>query len=77
MKNKQIVYRYYRYNGKPLQAKREIPYEIKITTRLLLDEICFKWNKEKLASAIDAALEHNDESTFKILSEKYSQYIWE
>src|SRR5690625_2401746 len=77
MQNKQIVYRYYRYNGKPLQAKREIPYEIKITTRLLLDELCFKWNKEKLAQAIDDALERGDEFAFKKLSEKYSHYIWE
>ncbi|HLQ71918.1 MAG TPA: IDEAL domain-containing protein [Bacillota bacterium] len=77
MKNKQIVYRYYRYDGKPLQAKREIPYDIKITSRLLLDELCFKWNKEYLTVLIDEALDHHDEAAFRHLSKKYGHYFRE
>src|SRR5699024_7827917 len=46
--HKQIVFRYYRYYGKPNNAKRDLPYEIKMTSRLLLDALCFEWNKKTL-----------------------------
>lgn len=77
MRNKQIVYRYFRYNGKPLHARREIPYEIKITSRLLLDELCFKWNKEKLITAINRSIDQGNKQEFMSLSKRYAQFIWE
>lgn len=66
----------YRYTGKPLRAKREIPYAIRLQARLTLDVICFKYNRKKLEEAINQALIENDEVKFRELSEQYKQYIW-
>lgn len=77
MTHKQIVFRYYRYYGKLINAKRDLPYEIKMTSRLLLDALCFEWDKKTLMDAIDDALQANNEAAFKQLSEHYRQFIWE
>jgi len=77
MKKEKITYRYYRYNGKVLRAKREIPYEVKILSRLMLDELCFKWNQEKMKEAINSAIDRGDKETFIKLSKQYKRYMYE
>ncbi|HEX6594458.1 MAG TPA: IDEAL domain-containing protein [Bacillota bacterium] len=77
MKKEKIIYQLIRYDGEVIQAKREIPYDIKLSSRLILDELCFNWNKNKLLKQIDKALEEGKRNKFKRLSETYNQYIWE
>ncbi|WP_404451641.1 IDEAL domain-containing protein [Virgibacillus necropolis] len=77
MKKQKIFYRYYRYDGKPLEAKREISFEFTLASRLLLDELCFQWNKEKLEDAINSSLDKGEKEKFLRLSEAYKHFIWE
>ncbi|MBP1968958.1 hypothetical protein J2Z83_001061 [Virgibacillus natechei] len=77
MKQEKLMYRFYRYEGKTLQAKRKIPFEIELTARLLLDELCFNWNKNKLESEINDSIETRNEDEFIKLSELFKQYVWE
>ncbi len=74
MKKQIESYRYVRYQGQALKARREITYEIKLSSRLILDELCFKWNKEKLATAINRSIDQNDKKEFLKLSKAYSKY---
>jgi len=71
MKKEKLVYRFQRYNGQTLHAKREIPYELKLTSRFILDELCFKWNKSKLEAAINRSIDTGDKEEFLKLSEAY------
>lgn len=75
MKKQKMIYRTIRYDGKVLHAKREISYEIKLSTRLLLDELCFIKNKDMLEDKINRSIDEGDELTFKKLSKQYKQYI--
>ncbi|MFD1037637.1 IDEAL domain-containing protein [Virgibacillus byunsanensis] len=77
MKQQKLVYRFYRYDGKTLHAKREIPFELKLSSRLILDEICFNWNKNVLESAINSSIDKGDKEAFIQLSEAYKHFIWE
>lgn len=77
MKKEKLVYRYYRYEGEVLQAKREISFELKLTSRLLLDELCFSWNKEKLETAINSSIDTGNKEEFLKLSELYKHFVWE
>ncbi|ASN06610.1 IDEAL domain-containing protein [Virgibacillus necropolis] len=77
MKKQKIFYRYYRYDGKPLEAKREISFEFKLASTLLLDELCFVFNKEKLEEAINNSIDRGDKERFLQLSEAYRHFIWE
>lgn len=77
MEKQKQVYRYCRYNGNPLLAKREIAYEIKLSSRLLLDELCYNWNKSKLEAAINRAIEQGDQERFMKLSNEYKYYTFE
>ncbi|PAV29324.1 hypothetical protein CIL05_13085 [Virgibacillus profundi] len=77
MKKEKIIYRYYRYDGKVLQAKREISFELKLSSRLILDELFFNWNKEKLENAINNSIDSGDKEAFLELSEAYKQFVWE
>ena len=77
MKKEKVYLQFFRYSGKPVQAKKEIPYEIRLQARLNLDAICFNYNRVKLEEAINKALETDDIKAFKNLSEEYKQYIWE
>lgn len=71
MKKQIVFYRFMRYSGKPLSAKREISYEIKLTSRLILDEICFNWNKNKLKNEINRSIDESNKGEFVHLSELY------
>jgi len=77
MKKEKVVYRFFRYKGSAIKAKQEIPYEIRIYSRLLLDELCFNWNKKQLEEGINSSIDGNNKQSFMDLSEKYKQYIWE
>jgi uncharacterized protein YpiB (UPF0302 family) len=77
MKKEKVIYRYCRYEGKHLQAKREISYDVKLISRLVLDEICFNWNKSQLEAAINNAIDSNDKEAFMQLSKAYKYFVWE
>lgn len=77
MKKQKTIYRYYRYDGKVLHAKREIPYELKLSSQLVLDELCFRWNKKKLEAALNSSIDAGNKEEFMRLSEAYKHYIWE
>jgi hypothetical protein len=77
MKKQKMLYRFRRYEGQILHAKREIPYELKLTSRLVLDELCFNWNKAMIEAAIDRSLAKGNQKDFFEYSEAYNHYIWE
>lgn len=77
MKKQKVLYRFHRYDGNVLHAKREIPYELKLTSRLLLDTLCFNWNKTQLEAAINHSIDTGDQKEFADLCETYKHYIWE
>ncbi|RDW19870.1 IDEAL domain-containing protein [Oceanobacillus chungangensis] len=76
MKKEKLVYRMYRYKGDVLHARKEIPYEIRLTSRLILDEICLNWNKMKLEEKLNHAIDTNNKEAFFRLSEVYKSYVW-
>jgi DNA gyrase/topoisomerase IV subunit A len=77
MKKEKVIYRFYPYEGNVLKAKREISFEIQLTSRLILDEICFNWNKKMLEEKINDSIQENDKEEFSRARESYLQYIWE
>ncbi|WP_249870194.1 IDEAL domain-containing protein [Oceanobacillus saliphilus] len=77
MKKEKIVYRFYRYQGKSINAKREIPYELRLFARLILDELCFTWNKIRLEEDLNSSLEKGNKEAFMKLSEAYRHFVWE
>lgn len=77
MKKHKVDYQYLRYEGQALKAKREISYEIKLSSRLILDELCFKWNRDQLLSEINRSIDTGNKEQFLKLSEKYKTYIYE
>lgn len=77
MRKAKTVYRIFRYAGKPLQAKREIPFEMRLVARMMLDELCFNWNKAILEEALNSSIDGNNHEAFQHLSEKYKQFVWE
>ncbi|MCT2535536.1 IDEAL domain-containing protein [Aquibacillus koreensis] len=60
-----------------IAAKREISYEIKLASKLILDELCFNWNKARLEEEINESIDSNDKEKFLKLSKKYQLYSWE
>ncbi|MBM7571428.1 IDEAL domain-containing protein [Aquibacillus albus] len=58
-------------------AKREISYEIQLASKLVLDELCFNWNKTHLENQINDSIDTNDKKTFMQLSKEYQPYTWE
>lgn len=75
MKKQKRVYQYVRSTGPVLKAKREISYEIKLSSRLLLDEMSFNWNKKRLINAIDHSIDTENKNKFHKLSKVYQSYI--
>ena len=75
MKKQKTNYHIYRYKGKMLEAKKEAPFDISITARLLLDQLCYEWNKEHLQKQFDIALDEGDHDKFMQLSEQYRSYL--
>ncbi|WP_186579214.1 IDEAL domain-containing protein [Aquibacillus kalidii] len=58
-------------------AKREISYEIKLASKLILDELCFNWNKARLEEQINESIDLRDKQTFLKLSKDFQTYTWE
>lgn len=77
MKKEKVVYRFNRYYGRVLVAKSEIPFHMKLTSRLVLDQLCYDWNKKQLQHQLDEALKRGDKELFEQLSIEYRQYIYE
>ncbi|MGX4670191.1 IDEAL domain-containing protein [Cerasibacillus sp. JNUCC 74] len=77
MKKQKIIYHYYRYNGKKINAKREIAFELRFYSRLLLDEVCFNYNKAFIQDRINKAIDTGDRDKFLKWSNAYRQFIWE
>ncbi|MFD1361364.1 IDEAL domain-containing protein [Lentibacillus salinarum] len=77
MKKQKMTYQLYRYTGTAIKATREVPFELKLSAQLLLDEVCFNWNKQRLETAINHAIDTGDREQFKQLCEEYRSFIWE
>jgi len=77
MKKEKVVFNFNRYDGKMLLAKNEISFDIQLTSRLLLDQLCYEFNKQQLQKRLDEALIKGDEKLFKELSVEYRQYLFE
>lgn len=77
MKKEKVVYLFCPYKGKVLNAKREISFEIRLTSRLILDEICFNWNKKILEDRINQSIQKGNKEEFASVRKEYLQYIWE
>lgn len=76
MEKEKVMMTFFRYNGKPVQAKREVSYEMKLQAQLILDEICFHYNKSKVEADLNRAIDDRNESDFKRCSDIYKEYIW-
>ena len=79
MKKHKVVYRLQRTKRKRayVTAKREISFEVKLATRLMLDEFYFTWNKKRLETQINASIDNKDEERFRELSAAYRPYVLE
>lgn len=77
MKKQKTVYSFCRYEGPAFYARKEIPYEFGLFAQLILDEICFKRNKQLLLDKIHDSLETGNKEDFITFGEKYKQFIWE
>ncbi len=75
MKKHVLKYRFFRYRGGVLIAKRDVPFDIKITSRMLLDELCFEWNKQFIVDRINESIDKKDEKAFIKYSELYKNFI--
>ena len=61
-------------DAKKAVIKQPIPYEVKLTARFVLDEICFEANVAHLKEQIDVALDQGDREAFYTYSSLYKQY---
>ncbi|MFD1849981.1 IDEAL domain-containing protein [Oceanobacillus bengalensis] len=77
MKKEKMIYLFYRYDGNTLYAKKEIPYEFRLSAQLILDELCFDWNKKQLENKINETLITGDKDEFMRLCEEYRHFLWE
>ncbi|MFP7479598.1 IDEAL domain-containing protein [Terribacillus saccharophilus] len=79
MKKHKVVYRLQRTKRKRayVTAKREISFEVKLATRLMLDEFYFTWNKSRLEAQINECIDQRDTERFKELSAAYRPYTFE
>ena len=75
MKKQKVKSHVNRYIGKELRAKREISFEIKLSSRLYLDELCYNYNKNIMESKLNEAIDSNNEEAFYLISETYRNYI--
>lgn len=77
MEKARTVYQFRRYDGESLKARREIPYELRLQAQLILDELCFKWNKKMLQKQLDYSIDTENKEEFMRLSEVYRHFLWE
>lgn len=80
MKKQKVNYTLRAFNGKkdkPIEAKREISFEIKLASTLILDSLVSQWNKSNLENKINDSIDKQDKETFLHLSKEYQIYSWE
>lgn len=80
MKKHKVNYTLRAFNGKkdsPIKAKREISFEIKLASTLILDSLVSQWNKSNLENKINDSIDKQDKETFLHLSKQYQSYSWE
>ncbi|ARI78135.1 IDEAL domain-containing protein [Halobacillus mangrovi] len=65
------------YKGREITAKRELSFGIQLASRLLLDQLSFEFNKDRLDEEINEAIDNNDREAFERLSLQYQPYTWE
>ncbi|WP_181349266.1 IDEAL domain-containing protein [Thalassobacillus sp. CUG 92003] len=65
------------FRNQVIAAKRELSYGIQLASRLLLDEMCFRFNKQRLDAQINDTLENEDRETFERLSKIYDPFTRE
>lgn len=75
MKKQKLIYRFFRYDGEVILAKKETPFEIKLTARLVLDNLCYTWNKEQLQKQLDDAIDCGNVEKFNQLSTIYRSFV--
>lgn len=75
MKKHKLVYRLCRYEGEVINAQKATPFEIQLFSRMILDNLCFTWNKKQLQKQIDMAIDSGQKEKFMELSKKYKQYV--
>lgn len=78
MKKEKTVYRLrnFVYNFNPvIHARKEITFEMKLASKLILDELKYEWNKARLQQLIDDALDKEDKEAFLHLSKLYVSYL--
>ncbi|GAA5416724.1 hypothetical protein Pryu01_01762 [Paraliobacillus ryukyuensis] len=72
-----VLSTYSALEGTPIKAKKEISFEIKLASRLLLDELVSTWNKSNLEQRINESIDQKDKPTFMRLSKAYQTYTYE
>ncbi|MRH44103.1 IDEAL domain-containing protein [Aquibacillus halophilus] len=80
MKKHKVIYKLQTFgsgNESKIVAKREISYEIKLASKLFLDELCFNWNKERLEEQLNDSIDSNNREAFLLLSKQYQPYTWQ
>ncbi len=80
MKTQKVNYvlrKYSAKNGSSFKAKREISFEIKLASRLVLDELVSTWNKSNLEQRINDSIDEEDKVAFLKLSKEYQFYAYE
>lgn len=77
MKKEKVPYTFSRYDGKPVQANKELPFEMRLQARLMLDEICFLYNKKMLEKYLNKALIDGNKEEFMEYSDRYREFLWE
>ena len=70
----------YKENGHPdyqadFTKQTKLPYQMQLTARLLLDNLCYEWNHNYLVEKINYALDKSDEKMFAEYSLKYKKFI--
>ena len=79
MKKAKVSFRlnWFPSDEKVIHAKRDLPYEIKLASTLVLDELCYNWNKTILEQQVNEAIDHGDQETFEALSRQYKPFTFE
>lgn len=53
----------------------ETPYHMQLTARLILDNLCYEWNKQHLLEQINSALDTSNEELFTKYTLEYKEFI--
>ncbi|UOR13237.1 IDEAL domain-containing protein [Halobacillus amylolyticus] len=77
MRKQKVIYVLRRdpgFRNREITAKKELSFGIRLASRLLLDQLSFQFNKERLNKQINSAIDNNDREEFDRLSEQYQFY---